>query len=70
MVCVATFAITEVVHNPATGWNVHYHVVLLLDRALDQPHLRRSQSFPRRPVRPRCRAREAMRRSAGKTCDR
>ena len=31
--------ITEVVHNPVTGWNVHYHVVLLLDRALDQPHL-------------------------------
>jgi hypothetical protein len=28
--------VTEVVHNPATGWNMHLHVILLLDRALDQ----------------------------------
>src|ERR1700758_3181820 len=28
--------VTEVVHNPATGWNVHLHVILLLDRELDQ----------------------------------
>jgi hypothetical protein len=28
--------VTEVVHNPATGWNVHFHVILLLDRELDQ----------------------------------
>jgi hypothetical protein len=31
--------IAEVVHHPATGWNVHFHVILLLDRALDQPDL-------------------------------
>jgi hypothetical protein len=30
--------ITEVVHS-ATGWNVHFHVILLLDRQLDQPRL-------------------------------
>ena len=29
--------ITEVVHSPATGWHVHFHVILLLDRELDQP---------------------------------
>jgi len=28
--------ITEVVHNPKTGWHVHFHVILLLDRELDQ----------------------------------
>jgi Replication protein len=28
--------ITEVVHSPATGWHVHFHVILLLDRELDQ----------------------------------
>ena len=28
--------VTEVVHNPATGWNVHLHVILLLDHELDQ----------------------------------
>ena len=28
--------VTEVVHNPATGWNVHFHVILLLDHELDQ----------------------------------
>ncbi len=28
--------ITEVVHNPVTGWNPHYHVILLLDRELDR----------------------------------
>jgi hypothetical protein len=28
---------TEVVHSPVTGWNVHFHVILLLDRQLDQP---------------------------------
>ena len=27
--------ITEVVHNPATGWNVHLHVILLLHYELD-----------------------------------
>ena len=29
-------AVTEVVHSLATGWNVHFHVLLLLDRELDQ----------------------------------
>ena len=28
--------ITEVVHSPAMGWHVHFHVILLLDRELDQ----------------------------------
>jgi hypothetical protein len=28
--------ITEVVYNPATGWHVHLHVILFLDRELDQ----------------------------------
>ena len=28
--------ITEVVHSPATGWHVHFHVILLLDRELAQ----------------------------------
>jgi Replication protein len=28
--------ITEVVHSPTTGWNVHLHVVLLLEAALDE----------------------------------
>jgi hypothetical protein len=27
--------IAEIVHHPATGWNVHFHVILLLDRELD-----------------------------------
>jgi hypothetical protein len=31
--------IAEVVHNATTGWNVHYHVVLLLDGELGQQHL-------------------------------
>jgi hypothetical protein len=31
---------TEVLHHPVTGWNVHFHVVLLLDNALDQQALR------------------------------
>ena len=31
--------ITEVVHSAATGWHVHFHVILLLDRELDQPRL-------------------------------
>jgi hypothetical protein len=31
--------ITEVVHNPVAGWNVHFHVLLFLDQELDQPHL-------------------------------
>lgn len=28
--------ITEVVHNPTSGWNVHLHVILLLESALDE----------------------------------
>lgn len=28
--------ITEVVHHPSTGWQVHFHVCLLLDENLDQ----------------------------------
>jgi len=31
--------ITEVVHSAATGWHVHFHVILLLDRELDQSGL-------------------------------
>jgi Replication protein len=31
--------IAEVVHNAAAGWNVHYHVILLLDGELGQPDL-------------------------------
>jgi hypothetical protein len=31
--------VTEVVHHPDRGWNVHFHVVLLLDSELDDPHL-------------------------------
>jgi hypothetical protein len=31
--------IAEVVQNAATGWNVHYHVILLLDGELGPPHL-------------------------------
>lgn len=31
--------ITEIVHSAATGWHVHFHVILLLDRELDQPRL-------------------------------
>jgi hypothetical protein len=27
--------VTEVVHHPVSGWNVHFHVLLLLDEALD-----------------------------------
>lgn len=30
------FRATEVVHNPLTGWNVHFHVILLLDAPLNQ----------------------------------
>jgi hypothetical protein len=33
--------IAEIVHNPATGWNVHLHVVLLLDEELDRPRMNR-----------------------------
>lgn len=31
--------ITEVVHQSDSGWNVHFHVLLLLDRALDDRQL-------------------------------
>ncbi len=31
--------ITEVVHTAAAGWNVHFHVILLLDKELDQPRM-------------------------------
>jgi len=31
--------ITEVVHSAAKVWHVHFHVILLLDRELDQPRL-------------------------------
>lgn len=31
--------ITEVVHSPVMGWHPHFHVILLLDRELDQPRL-------------------------------
>ena len=31
--------ITEVVHRPESGWNVHFHAPLLLDEALDAHHL-------------------------------
>jgi Replication protein len=30
--------ITEVVHRPESGWNVHFHVPLLLDEAPDAQH--------------------------------
>jgi hypothetical protein len=33
--------ITEVVHNAPAGWNVHFHVILLLDQELDQPRMHR-----------------------------
>ena len=33
--------ITELVHNAAAGWNVHFHVILLLDQELDQPRMHR-----------------------------
>jgi hypothetical protein len=33
------FRATDVVHNPLTGWNVHFHVILLLDVPLDHFHL-------------------------------
>ena len=33
--------ITELVHNAAAGWNVHFHVILLLDQELDEPRTRR-----------------------------
>ncbi len=33
------FRATEVVHNPLAGWNVHFHVILLLDVPLDLFHL-------------------------------
>ena len=32
---------TELVHNAAAGWNVHFHVILLLDQELDQPRMHR-----------------------------
>ena len=31
--------ITEVVHSPVTGWHVHFHVILFLERELDPPRL-------------------------------
>jgi hypothetical protein len=31
--------VTEVVHHLESGWNVHYHVVLLLDAPLDHQQL-------------------------------
>ena len=31
--------VTEVVHSVATGWHVHFHVILLLDNELDGPRL-------------------------------
>ena len=31
--------ITEVVHRPETGWNIHFHVALLLDAPLDDQQL-------------------------------
>ncbi|WP_371869239.1 protein rep [Mycolicibacter algericus] len=33
--------VTEVVHHPSTGWNVHFHVLLLLDYLLDEGDLDR-----------------------------
>ena len=33
--------VTELVHNAAAGWNVHFHVILLLDQELDGPRTRR-----------------------------
>lgn len=33
--------ITELVHNAAAGWNVHFHVLLLLDQVLDPLHMDR-----------------------------
>ena len=33
--------ITELVHNAASGWNVHFHVILLLDQELDEPRMHR-----------------------------
>ena len=33
--------ITEIVHTAAAGWNVHFHVILLLDHELDTLHLHR-----------------------------
>ena len=33
--------VTELVHNAAAGWNVHFHVILLLDQELDEPRTRR-----------------------------
>ena len=31
--------VTEVVHNPRTGWNVHFHVALLLAAILDESRM-------------------------------
>jgi Replication protein len=33
--------ITELVHNAVSGWNVHFHVLLLLDQELDPLHMDR-----------------------------
>ena len=33
--------VTELVHNAAAAWNVHFHVILLLDQELDQPSMHR-----------------------------
>lgn len=31
--------VTEIVHHPQSGWNVHFHVLLLLDAPLDDQQL-------------------------------
>jgi hypothetical protein len=31
--------VTEIVHHPRSGWNVHFHVLLLLDEPLDDHQL-------------------------------
>jgi hypothetical protein len=44
--------ITEVVYSPATGWNVHFHVILLLDGELDPPRMEKlRKSLAKRFVR-------------------
>ena len=48
--------VTELVHNAAAGWNVHFHVILLLDQELDQPQHASAARFPRCEVRSRRRA--------------
>ena len=36
--------ITELVHSAASGWNVHFHVILLLDQELDEPRMHRQRA--------------------------